>query len=368
MPDSIFSFLMKISGAVSSSSKNLTGVVLAGVSALLTHPVAAATPLGLDAPQCQTLDLSLSSAKGTGLRPELIAKLLQKFEQAFAQNDGELFAEIASASLQKKPEDLKKIFDGTVLEYDLRKVKLQRNHIWYLNRGSGAEPGQTLPCGDVEVQPVFGPQFQIAVQYSVFSSGQQTRLMVILAKTPLDVTNGREFGVVMLQAQRWTYDGRSPEKLLDQGRALASQGQPVVGHLLSEAAARVLESNPYLVTPLQKKAREQSVLLARETQQAQIALLQPASGDSKWLPQKVVPIFKDASLAVGLKLSLGTELALNEQSKRCLETSRKLFPSGSQWRASFSGVECMPYASQENINAIPKGGSFFFPWSKIDAK
>ncbi|MEY4064984.1 MAG: hypothetical protein RIR26_1192 [Pseudomonadota bacterium] len=368
MPENPFSSSMKISGTVSSSSRNLTGAVLASVLAVLPARTAFATSAGPDAPQCQALDLSLGSAKSSDLKSETIAKVLQTFEQAFAQDDADLFVGIASASLQKKPEELKKIFDGTVLEYDLKKAKLQRNHIWSLNRGSVAQPGQTLSCGEVEVQPVFGPQYQIAVQYSVFSSGGQTRLLLILAKTPLDLKAGREFGVVLLQAQRWTYDGRNPEKLLDEGRLLASQGQTVAGHLLSEAAARVLESNPYLITPLHRKAREQAIQTAREAQQAQEILLRPAGADPKWIPQKMVPIFKEASLAVGLKLSLKTELSLNEQARRCLETSRKLFPAGTQWRASFSGVECMPYASHENIDSIPKGGSFFYSWSKIDSK
>jgi hypothetical protein len=81
-----------------------------------------------------------------------------------------------------------------------------------------------------------------------------------------------------------------------------------------------------------------------------------------------VPVFRDGSLAVGLKVRMQREFALNDQTSRCHELGKSLFIKESAWREYFSGVECMPYPSADDLNQPPRGGSQFFPWSKLDSK
>lgn len=318
--------------------------------------------------QCRTLNLSVQSNKTEVFENKSIARALEKFERSFAENDSELFADVASDSLQKKRDELIKIFDGTVLEYDLQKTRLQRNSIWDLNVGNEPQPGLTLRCGENEIQPVYGPLRQVAVMYSAFTAKQQTRLLVLFASTNLDTKKEGGLGLVLMQVQRWTYDGRTPEKLLAEGAQSAAALDYVVGKILTEAAARVLESNPYLITPAQKLAREQASRLAGQANQLQTVLLKPLQDDPSWTPERFAPVFKDGSLAIGLKIRMKLETALNDQTKKCLTVGRKVFTTNSSWRKSFSGFECMPYDLNEDIGGVPRGGSQYFSWDKLDSK
>jgi len=45
-----------------------------------------------------------------------------------------------------------------------------------------------------------------------------------------------------------------------------------------------------------------------------------------------------------------------------------VFASASSWRKSFSGFECMPYELTEDIGGVPRGGSQYFSWNKLDSK
>lgn len=317
---------------------------------------------------CRSINLNVTTKTNSSTDSQALATLLGKFERAFLENDPKLFAQVASSSLQKKREELEQIFEGTVLEYDLQRARLQRNSIWELNVGDNPQPGKTLVCGENEIQPVFGPSKQIAVMYSAFSAKQQTRILVLFANTRLDTQKDAGMGLVLLQVQRWTYDGRSPEKLLAESLQHNSAGEPILAQLLSEAAARILESNPYLIMPLYKQAREQADRFTAQASALHSIKLKPTQIDPVWVPEKFSPVFKDGSLAVGLKVRMNEDLPLNDQTQRCLAVSKKIFAQSSVWRKSFSGVECMAYQKGEDLSAVPKGGSQFFPWSKLDTQ
>lgn len=318
--------------------------------------------------QCRGLQLANPNQKSETINSNPIFALLEKFEAAFANNDSEVFADLVSASLQKKKDEMKQIFDGTVLEFDLQKTRLQRNSIWEINVGDSPSPGRTIRCGDTELQPVYGPTRQTVVSYSAFTSAQQTRLLVIFAKTALDLQKTAGQGLVLLQVQRWTYDGRSPEKLLAEGLQRSAAGDFILGHLLSDAAAKVLESNPYLISPLHKQAREQTNRLAIEATPRQALKLKLLHSEPSWSPEMFVPIFKDGSLALGIKVRMKNDISLNEQTEKCTAMSRKLVDRDSSWRKSFSGIECMPYQAAEKLSSAPKGGSQYFTWAKLDSK
>jgi hypothetical protein len=318
--------------------------------------------------QCRSLGLFTSSSKNTQTPDSNIKSALDKFEKAFLENNADLFADVASDSLQKKRDDLRAIFNGTVLEYGLKRTKLQRSSLWEIKIAGEPQPGQTVNCGDLAIQPVYGPTEQFAALYSAFSADQQTRLMVLFARTPQDSKKDGGLGLVLLQVQRWTYNGRSPETLLAEGLRSDGAGEPIIAHLLAEAAARVLESNPYLILPQQQQARAQATRLSEKSLPLQSIALRPVQTEPIWKPERFTAIFKDGELAVGVKVRMTQEIALNEQIEKCKSLGRALFMTNSAWRRSFSGFECMPYAASEDIASFPKGGSQYFPWKNLDSK
>lgn len=368
MPECFSSRIVGTSGTAV-SRWILFSALVAGPT-LLSKPSLAAEnkSTSVNSPQCRNLSLSVQSNKTEVFENKSIAQALEKFERSFAENDSALFADVASASLQKKRNELIKIFDGTVLEYNLQKTRLQRNSIWEMNAGNEPQPGQTMRCGENEIQPVYGPLRQVAVMYSAFSAQQQTRLLVLFASTNLDNNKDGGLGLVLMQVQRWTYDGRTPEKLLAEGAQSAAAHDYLVGKILTEAAARVLESNPYLITPAQKLAREQASRLAGQANELQTVLLKPLQDDPSWAPERFAPVFKDGSLAIGLKIRMKLETALNDQIKKCLHVGRRVFTTTSSWRKSFSGFECMPYDLNEDVGGVPRGGSQYFSWDKLEPK
>lgn len=363
----------------------VAGVVKAswqGLNALLfilpfTAPAHAQSNLqtkdGAQQPVCRPLPISMSTKDKSTEKSNALAKVLEDFEASFLLADGDLFATTVSPALLKKKEDSLKIFQGTLLEYDLRRVKLQRNWIWEMDLGTSPEPGRIVSCGDLGIQPVYGPLKQFAVQYSAFTGSNQSRLLVLFAKTSAAGENGKTIedqrpGVVYLQVQRWTYDGRSPDQLLNESRKTASAGEPLAGALLAEAAARVMEINPYVITPQLKTARELANQLSQAAQNAQAKLLSQVQINADWKNEKFVPVFRDGSLAVGIKTKMQRDMALNDQTQRCQETGRKYFSKGSVWREHFAGFECMPYGLNEDLNKPPRGGSQFFKWSSLDSQ
>ncbi|MBM3383017.1 MAG: hypothetical protein FJY29_11315 [Betaproteobacteria bacterium] len=333
-------------------------------------PISGATELKSTAgnkTQCRSLGLFNSSAKSAQSQEAIITAVLDKFERAFSQNDADLFADVASDSLQKKKDDYKAIFNGTVLEYGLKKVKLQRSSLWEIKIEGEPQPGQTATCGDVGIQPVFGPTEQFAALYSVFAADQQTRILVIFARTPQDAKKVGGLGLVLLQVQRWTYNGRSPEAILSEGLRSDGAGESLIGYLLSEASARILESNPYMILPLQQRAREQTQRLSEKALALQAIALRQVQSEPIWKPERFATIFKDGELAVGVKVRMTQEIALNDQLKKCKALGKQLFSTNSAWRKSFSGFECLPYGANEEIASFPKGGSQYFPWTLLDS-
>ncbi|NBX16067.1 MAG: hypothetical protein EBR09_01745 [Proteobacteria bacterium] len=321
--------------------------------------------------QCQPVPLNTGvREKAEGRRAQL-ASMLADFENSFLLADAERFASLLSPALMKSPEDAKKIFQGTLLEYDLRRVKLQRNWIWELDAGENPSAGQLIDCRDMLIQPVFGPRHQFAVQYSAFTGQNQTRLMVIFAftatKSETDKPNPNQtLGLVQLQAQRWTYDGRSPDRLLSEARQSASAGQTLAGSILAEASARVFEINAYVISPQLSEARSLASQLAAESEGAQAKFLAAANDAPEWKAEKIVPVFRDGSLAVGVKIRMNREIALNDQVKLCRLSGTKLFQQPSAWRERFSGFECMPYSQSEDYAKPPSGGSQYYPWSALN--
>lgn len=318
--------------------------------------------------QCRSLGLFNTSSKTTQNSEPNIRGALNKLEKAFLENNADLFAEIASNSLQKKSDDLKAIFNGTVLEYGLKKAKLQRSSLWEIKIEGEQQPGQAVRCGETGIQPVYGPSEQFAALYSVFSAEQQTRILVLFARTMQDAKKEDGLGLVLLQVQRWTYNGRSPEALLAEGQRSDGAGEPIIAHLLSEAAARVLESNPYLILPLQQQARDQAQRLGERSIPLQTIALRPTQTEPIWKPERFAAIFKDGELAVGIKVRMTQEIALNDQLEKCKRLGLKIFGPNTAWRSSFSGFECLPYGINEDINSFPKGGSQYFPWKTLDRK
>jgi hypothetical protein len=313
------------------------------------------------------LNISTKNA-GNEIQAEL-AKVLEDFERAFFRADADIFSSIVSPALLKKREEAVKIFEGTLLEFDLRRAKLQRNWMWELNLGTSAEPGRLVQCGDTGIQPVYGPLHQFAVQYSAFTGSHQTKLLALFAKTAVGQNGAKNPpGLVHLQVQRWTYDGRTPDRLMNDARKSASQGEIIVGALLAEASARIMEINPYVIPPQLRTARDLAAQLGKDFESLQGKFLAGGKTIVDWNAEKLVPVFRDGSLAVGLKVRMQREFALNDQTSRCHEMSKSLFSKESAWREYFSGVECMPYATADDINQPPRGGSQFFPWNKLDSK
>jgi hypothetical protein len=329
-------------------------------------------PVETVTPVCRSLPLHLSPKTSTTEANNGLAKILDDFEMAFLLGDSEIFARTVSPALLKKKEEAQKIFEGTVLEYGLKKVKLQRNWLWDLQIGSSPEPGRLIDCGTLAIQPVYGPTQQYAVQYSTYSGTQQSRIFVLFGLIP-DLKNSPKPkeqlrpGLVHMQVQRWTYDGRAPDRLLTEAQKTSSAGDPLVASLLAESAARILEINPYLRLPQLKDTRELANQFAENAKEQQRSLLQTEKSSTDWRPEKIVPVFRDSSLAVGIKIRMHKEMSLNEQRDRCLQTAHRVFTKTSPWRSSFSGVECMVYALNEDLNKPPSGGSQFFPWSRVDS-
>ncbi|NBO37076.1 hypothetical protein EBU99_00665 [bacterium] len=340
-------------------------LLIGGASGQSGFALNASTPVTNDAAQCRNIGLTLQSGKGQNQDLNLLGKSLEEFENAFATNNSEQFAAAVSPLLQKKKDELEKIFEGTVLEYDLKKARLQRNSIWELNAGLAPQPGRTLQCGEMAIQPVYGPSKQVAVIYSAFMGQNQTKILALFA-LPGQSTKEQKPGLVLFQVQRWTYDGRSPEKLISEAKQTSSAGFPIAAQLLSEAAARITESNPYLIFPLQKEARELATLLSKSGEPQQETILKSAQADPLWRAEKFAAVFKDSSLAVGLKIRMRKDFPLNEQTQKCLETGKKIFSVNSIWKTSFSGMECLPYKENEDMVKPPKGGSQYFPWAQID--
>lgn len=319
-------------------------------------------------PQCRNLKLSMTSERTEDALNSAVIKHMSTFEKAVREDDSELFRKVASNALQKKPHELDKIFKGTLFEYDLKKAQLQRNSIWAMQLPADSQPGQLVSCGEIQISPVYGPKSQVAVMYSHFSSNKQTRLLVVFAQTKADADKDENLGLVLMQVQRWSYDGKTPEKIFRQSRFQEEQGEIIISRLLADAAAKILESNPYVMTQLQTEAREKATQLETAATAQLKEFLKPLGLNDTVTPEQLQPIFRENALAVGLKLRMKQELALNSQISLCKAMGRRLFQKESAWRREFSGFECMPYASGEALSQPPKGGSQYFSWSALEAK
>ncbi|MEY3902612.1 MAG: hypothetical protein RL189_1918 [Pseudomonadota bacterium] len=367
-------FLHRVAGSIGTGWQGLCALPFL-LPVLMSAQTRAQTPAqtpGQNASEqvtCRSVPLNTSVKNASSESHAELAKVLEEFERAFFRADAELFSSLVSPALLKKKEEAVKIFEGTLLEFDLRRAKLQRNWMWELNLGTSAEPGRLVQCGDTGIQPVYGPLHQFAVQYSAFTGSHQTKLLALFAKTPVGQSGGKNPpGLVHLQVQRWTYDGRTPDRLMNDARKSASRGEIVIGTLLAEASARVMEINPYVIPPQLRTARDLAAQLGQDFDSLQSKFLAGGKTIVDWKPEKLVPVFRDGSLAVGLKVRMQREFALNDQTSRCHELGKSLFIKESAWREYFSGVECMPYPSADDLNQPPRGGSQFFPWSKLDSK
>ncbi|NBW81230.1 hypothetical protein EBR21_05700 [bacterium] len=343
-----------------------------GIPAAANAQSSTATPSSVgNQQQCRSVSLNISSKNNSDESRAQVGRTLEDFENSFLLGDSELFASVVSPALMKKKEDSKKIFDGTLLEYDLRRVKLQRNWIWDIQLAGTPEPGKLVRCGELEIQPVYGPLRQIAVQYSGFTGSNQTRMLVLFAEASSGGESSKQGskqrpGLVHMQVQRWTYDGRTPDRLLQEAKQVSSAGDSMAGYLLAEASARVMEINPYIVSPQLKEARELANRFGSNFESLQNKFFNSAQPIADWKPERLVPVFRDGSLAVGLKVRMQKETALNDQTTKCIEAGKRLFPKGTAWRASFGGVECLPYGIEEDATKPPKSGSQFFPWAGLE--
>jgi hypothetical protein len=248
-------FLHRVAGSIGTGWQGLCALPFL-LPVLMSAQTRAQTPAqtpGQNASEqvtCRSVPLNTSVKNASSESHAELAKVLEEFERAFFRADAELFSSLVSPALLKKKEEAVKIFEGTLLEFDLRRAKLQRNWMWELNLGTSAEPGRLVQCGDTGIQPVYGPLHQFAVQYSAFTGSHQTKLLALFAKTPVGQSGGKNPpGLVHLQVQRWTYDGRTPDRLMNDARKSASRGEIVIGTLLAEASARVMEINPYVIPP-----------------------------------------------------------------------------------------------------------------------
>lgn len=333
-------------------------------------------------PRCQAIPINTKSTDKNSENASRLAGVLEELERAFAQNDAELFASLMSPALLKKKEDGKKIFEGTLLEYDLRYAQLKRNWIWDLDLGKTAEPGRLVSCGDLAIQPVYGPTRQIAIQYSVYSKNQQTRIFILLATTPGSPASPtprasssvipspikQRPGIVHLQVQRWTYDGRTPEQLLNDSKRSLKVGELLIGALLAESSARLMEINPYIIPPLLAPARELATQLSKSSESERQSLLNRGNLNPDWKPEMIMPVFRDGTLAAGIKMRMARDFSLNDQTKQCRLVGKMLFPEQTEWRKSFSGFECMAYGAKEDLRQPPRGGSQFFSWASLNSQ
>lgn len=354
------------------TAARIIGLVYSTYSALfLSVPEAIANEKTIstpNTPQCRNLKLSFKSEAADDPFTRAVASQMEKFESAVATENSEIFSQIASKALQKKPQELMKVFEGTLFEYDLKRAKLQRNSIWEMQLPDEPIPGQLLSCGDVQISPVFGPKRQVAVFYSHFSGDKQTKLLLFLAQTKLDADQPENLGIVMMQVQRWSYDGKTPEKLYTQSSVQEGQGNALIARLLADAAAKILESNPYIVSPLQAAARNRAESMSQAANAQLESLLNSSPADSSFKPERMEPIFRDGTLAIGLKFRMTTDLALNTQTKLCRTAGRVIFSKNTAWRKEFSGFECLPYAAQESMSHPPRAGSQYFSWKSLDSK
>jgi len=366
-----------ILGGTGKGTKNWRGAFTLPFLLLVSPQALAQTkptaPVTDSSTQCQSVPLVADTKDKSASKPHPLAGVLDDFEASFLLGNSDRFAAIVSPALMKSKTDSKKIFDGTLLEYDLRRVKLQRNWIWEINIAGTPEPGRLVRCGDLQVQPVFGPRQQYAVQYSAFTGSNQTRLFVVFAPSLVGADEGKPLsevrpGLVHLQVQRWTYDSRAPERLLAEARQTASAGDTLVGAILAEASARVLEINPYVIAPLLSDARSLATQLNTNLTSQQNKFLAGTGENADWKAEKIVPVFRDGSLAVGIKFRMAKEISVNDQAQLCRDTGRKLFTQAPVWKERFSGFECMPYGATEDSAKPPRGGSQYFTWSMLEKK
>ena len=319
-------------------------------------------------PQCRNLNLSFKSATSDDPLKRAVISQMKKFEKAFANGDSSLFVKLASRALKKEKRVLEKIFEGTIAEYGLQKTQLQRNSVWEIEIPNTPTPSQLVRCGDIQISPVYGPNRQVAVFYSSFARDKHTKILLYLAQTPLDDHQPEHLGMVLMQVQKWTYDGKSPEKIYQQSVAQEGRGHQLVARILADAAAKILESNPYVVTTTKTEARQKAELLKlSSTSQLQSFLNSGPKLDSL-RPEALEPIFRNGTLAVGLKVRMSRELSLNTQVNHCKALGTVLFPKNSPWRNEFSGFECLLYASQEVMTKPPKAGSKYLDWESLDSK
>jgi hypothetical protein len=229
-------------------------------------------------------------------------------------------------------------------------------------------PGQLITCGDFQISPVYGPRRQVAVFYSTFVKDRQTRILLYLAQTPLDNKQPENLGMVLMQVQRWTYDGKTPEKIYQQSLIQEGIGNTLAARILADAAAKILESNPYVVTSTQTEARSKAEMLKKDNASQLQTILNSISKEDAFKLEALEPIFRNATLTVGLKFRISQELSLNAQIRFCKEFGSKLFPKNSYWRSEFSGFECLFYGAQEPMSQPPKAGSKYLNWESLDSK
>lgn len=184
--------------------------------------------------------------------------------------------------------------------------------IWEINIAGTPEPGRLVRCGDLQVQPVFGPRQQYAVQYSAFTGSNQTRLFVVFAPSLVGADEGKPLsevrpGLVHLQVQRWTYDNRAPERLLAEARQTASAGDTRRRNSRRSLCTRP-EINPYVIAPLLADARGLATQLNANLTSQQNKLLADVGENTDWKAEK---------------------------SFQCSGTDRLLLESNSEWRKKF---------------------------------
>lgn len=293
---------------------------------------------------------------------------LKDFEDSFLLSNRDLFKSILHPALRRKESEKNEVFDGTVANYGLEKVKLVRNVLY--GAEFNAEGDRVVTCQTGQLRGVIGPTTQIAVTHSYISGPEQVRITTLyspIIKSQAEaVGTNRKWGLVMLQSQFWTIDKKTAQLYLDDAKKWSILGEKLVAWTFAEAARRIWNSNAYFIpnelgeatqiASEYKNATKKELSLAAETVRNQ---------KTDWEFLDFTSIFQEKSLEFGIKYRMKQEESTNIFLEKCKKNSAAILKNLPGVTRKFKGVECLAYQPQEPLSESPAMGSNFSTWKDL---
>lgn len=309
-----------------------------------------------------------STTKIFGASAENFFKMLDVYEKSFSTKDKRLFSTIVHPSIPKKTEDKESVFESTVGVFGLDKATLRRSAIYEIDFGKDSE----VECAVGTVKGVSGPQKQIAVLHSFVSplSEEQVRVFSLYAPVVPSLKKMHQFpyenGLVMLHAQVWTYDKKSPQKLAEDARTWGRIDEPLAAYILAEGGRRIADANPYLRAKEIKILEDLSKEYGQKRGDAGAVKAAVAKVGLGWEFLDFVPVYQSRGIEVGLKFRTTKGEDVKGILEKCARLGREVFAIETGLKSRFRGVECLPYAPEENLTQPPALGSQFLSWKSFE--